>query len=182
MKVRYYLFSLLFMASSVFAEGFYAELAVGEAEQKTTIRGLTNYSAKDMSLGLQVGYQFLPYMAVELGYTDYGQASKSKSGIKGSMETTAINTGVKFIMPIGKVASVYVKTGIAWWDYQFKALGIRTSEKDKDFYYGAGAKFNLNEVFALGVEYQAFSMDIDKNGFDAKHKIDNMALTFSVLF
>lgn len=183
MKIRYFLFSLLFAASGVFAESFYTELAVGQAAQKTDIHAGDSYSAEDMSMGVQVGYQFLPYMAVELGYYDYGKATKRRGILRSSMDTTAINTGVKFILPLGDWVALYAKTGIAWWDYDYKTTLSRTvSKQGRDFYYGVGAKFNLNEIFAIGLEYQGFSFDVDANTLDAKHKVDNIALTFSVLF
>lgn len=183
MKIRYYLICLLFVANGVLAQGFYTELAVGEAKQQTETKVFGTYTGQEISLGLQVGYQFLPYMAAELGYSDYGSVSDKKAGIKATMSTTAINTGIRFILPLGVWVALYAKTGIAWWDYEYKPAAVRaTSKTGKDFYYGAGAKFNLNEIFALGLEYQRFSMDIDKNTLDAKHKVDNMALTFSVMF
>src|SRR5690554_2693134 len=183
MKIRFLLFCLLFTASSVFAEGFYTELSVGQARQKTDIHAADSYSADDISMGVQIGYQFLPYMAVELGYYDYGKATKRRGLVRSSMDTSAINTGLKFILPLGDWVALYAKTGIAWWDYEHKAtLRNKVSKKGRDFYYGAGAKFNLNEIFAIGLEYQGFSFDVDANTLDAKHKVDHIALTLSVLF
>lgn len=147
------------------ANSFYLDVLVGQTEQETDIDNEGSFKSDDLSLGLQVGYQFLPFLALEGGYTDHGEASKRAGLGRANMETTVANLGLKFILPIGDVARLYARAGVGWWEYsqsyQGALIDIHDDDEGSDFYIGLGAHFNVNDFVYLGVEVNQMKMDLN---------------------
>ena len=177
---------LLLLAANSYSENFYAELSVGKAQQKTSLQSLGGIKGRDISMGLQFGYKFMPYLAVEAGYNDYGKVSKQESFADTDISNKAFNIGLKTIAPLGKGFDFYLRGGLAWWDYQVDLLGptlnTRYSNKDKDFYYGAGVTAKLKDFFYVGFEYVVLKQDFRQGGEKVNNKMSNMALTFGWYF
>lgn len=188
--IRSILITLLFAAipASVLAEGFYGELLVGQTEQKSELDGVGTFTEDDVAIGVQLGFQFLPFLAVEGGYTDHGKASRDHGALIGvsKMETTVAHVGMKGILPLGDVVRLYARAGLGWWDYDIShdspIATFSSGDKGKDFYYGAGVHFNLSEVVYLGVEYNQMKMEADVAGFDVDHTLRNLALKVGLMF
>lgn len=187
MKPYILLLSLL-LSQFTWAQASLLTLTVGEAKQKSKVASGNDYSARDMSLGLQFEYQWLDYFALDVGYTDYGKAQKRHADNRAAMRLSAIDTGVKLIYPVTSHFDMYARLGVAWWDYEIKLesqtplIQDKLSKKDRDFYYGLGLRMRLNDVFLVGLEYQRFTLDMDKRSVDIKHSVDNAALTLALKF
>src|SRR5690606_36469395 len=107
---------LMGVSAATLADNWYGELSVGQAEQESSIRGVTGFSEKDVSLGLQLGYRFLPFLSVDAGYGDLGEASQRRNtalgGSKTATQSTVTNLGLQALLSVGGKANLYVRGGV----------------------------------------------------------------------
>lgn len=168
------------------ANGFYLDLLAGQSEVKSDVDNEGVFKGDDLSLGLQFGYQFLPFLAVEAGYTDHGEASKKAFVGNYKADTQVANLGLKFILPIGDVVRLYARGGVGWWEneYSYTVAGVTVSDDDKgnDFYVGLGAHFNVNDFVYLGIEANHMKFDTDVNGSDSENTLNHAAFKVGFYF
>lgn len=216
----------LLLSNAAFAEaGFYGELSAGTASNKADVNytstfssyfagdtytetetGTDSTSEDTTSLGLRLGYQFNEYIAVELGYHQYGESDDTYTDeygdiIKDKVETSSVSAGLKGILPLSEQFSLFARAGMAKWD--LKATSTDSSmpgevfvlkQDDNDIYYGVGAEFSFNESISLGVEYSVVDMGWNISSAesseyfsfssDAKinYQVSNLALLLKVSF
>jgi hypothetical protein len=167
----------------------YLEVMVGNAEQTEKFEGLSDISADETSVGFRVGYNILEYLAVELGYHDYGEADDTVSdGFGGSsdekIETTSVNFGLKGILPLTNGFSLNARLGVFQWDYEYNSnsVGFSGSGDDDgtDIYYGIGGAYQITEVIGLGIEYTVMDHEASIEGFKFDRELENIALSLNI--
>lgn len=117
---------------------------------------------------LQVGYSFNEHIAIEgrvgLGI---GDDSVEGNGQKVTLEVdTVASVFAKFIAPVGD-AEFYALAGMTHAKLEASATGLLEAgetDSDQDFSYGIGAAYNVNDSYALFLEYINL---YDKNEVDA---------------
>jgi opacity protein-like surface antigen len=145
----------------------------------------------DSATKVFIGYRYNPYVALELGYNDFGKAtadfSSSISDVVGTLEgggrisvsAEAISLSGLFGFPVGERVNLFARLGISGWEAEargeafgtFRQAGGRTvtrtetfalDDSDVDVNYGAGARFAITDHIALRAEYEHFEVtDID---------------------
>lgn len=178
------------LAFPVYAEGFYV---VGSLGQTTThidtsaiedpLAGKPGFSSTtdgtDTGYKLQLGYKFNPYLAVEGGYINLGNASyKAKQVGVGQLSLTyraqGLNAAAVGILPLGERFSLFAKGGLlmAWVDTDetFTKNGLTKTQSFSGSSLGenlgVGMAFDLSKQVALRAEYDWFHNvgDKDKTG------------------
>ncbi len=198
------------MTTPVVADsGFYAELALGNADNKTSIKGYENgdlietfsFSKSTNSYGIKGGYQFGQNFAIELGLQENGDATHTEVDefvtYSDKIETSSTNIGVKGILPLGDIFSLNARLGLAFWDFssnstdsEFPEDNSTFSKSGNDIYYSIGGEFIINQRFNIGFEYstitmnwgQTFEFFDDVYRSDIDHKVDNISVTLKFKF
>lgn len=149
----------------------------------------------DTAFGVQVGYRWGKYIAAELGYVDLGEAWY-RADIEGTTgrvtarhQSSGPTLGVLGLVPVNEKFDLYGRLGLFYSDVRVRLAGedangqILISEEvkahSKDVYAGIGAAWNINEKFALRVEYQRF-LDVGDDRRTGEADVD--LITVGVLF
>lgn len=205
MKIKTALFASLVLAAGSAAaadDGFYAGFGIGygkinvnESKLSNLIRNsevgqyydVTNSSVSQGStpFNLTVGYQFMKYFAVELGYIDLGNASYRSSLVcategcgsatgtaKGQWEATGIPFTALGIYPIDDSWSVFARAGVFMGDVKATAKLVNASNgslvcgpgacarqhvssNTTEFIGGVGVDYDFLESWKARLEWQA---------------------------
>jgi hypothetical protein len=117
----------------------------------------------DFSWKAFVGFQFLPWLAVEGGYVDFGEVDGATPGGTVTTGVDGWNAFVVGTLPVGPV-DVFAKLGRIWWnvDVDFDDVLDDLDESfdtdGSDWAYGVGAAFNLGPL-GLRAELELFDVD-----------------------
>lgn len=108
-----------------------------------------------------VGYQFLPWLAIEGGYVDFGDVEEKGDLLGAELAIDGWNAFVVGNLPIW-VIDVFAKVGVISWDADLDfTIGDETfsgSDDGEDLAYGVGAAFDLQH-FAIRAEIERFEVD-----------------------
>jgi OmpA-OmpF porin, OOP family len=189
--------------------GFYAELALGNADNKSSINVYENgeqdesfsISKSSNSYGIRAGYQIGQNFAVELGLQENGSIKYTEVDEFGTYSdkigTSSTNIGIKGILPVGETFSLYARLGVAQWDLdsnstdpEFPEEDLAFSKSGNDVYYSIGGDFVISEKFNIGVEYSTVTMGwSDSFEFfgetfrtDIDHEVNNLSITMTFKF
>ena len=115
------------------------------------------------------GLQFNPNFAVEAAYMDLGQPVQDFFGLREEYDVWAVALWAKGIWPVTKNIDLFGKLGLAHWEYDktYQAGSLppqTTSENANDFAWGIGISFGVGKKWAIPLEYEQISGDIDKAG------------------
>ena len=119
----------------------------------------------DTSWKAYVGYQFLPWLAIEAGYVDFGGAESEDRNIgdqtlEADIDLSGINAFLVGTLPVGPV-DLFAKVGAIDFqtDADVKFAGEKESngENDTQLAYGVGAAYNFGKGhWGLRVEAEGF--------------------------
>lgn len=143
--------------------GFYVGAGLGRSEARDfcSIGGACD--SKDMSWNLFAGYQLNRHFAIEIGYSNLGEASSS--GFVGGVSTTVVTETTAFeLVGVGSVPmtdnfSIYAKLGMFRYDSDGSATGGlagTSGDKGTEFTFGFGAEYAFARNFAARLEWQRY--------------------------
>lgn len=108
-----------------------------------------------------VGYQFLPWLAVEGGYVDFGDVDEQGTAIGAALALDGWDAFLVGNLPIW-VIDVFAKVGVVAWDadadFTVGDQAFSASDDGEDLAYGIGAAFDLQH-FAIRAEVERFEVD-----------------------
>ncbi len=157
------LFSMSLAPAAMAAEenGWTLGLDYGRTEAKKYCDHITNCHNSDKGPKIEVGYDFNKNWGVELGYTSFGTLFDSNdNSLSLSQKSNAITISVLGSIPINDWFGVYGRVGYARYDTNNSGSVDGVAVKDESGntpMWGAGAKFTINEQFALRLEYQNYA-------------------------
>ncbi len=169
--------------------GFYFSATFGSAEYDIGLSDLadlndgsnfTNASIddSDTTFGLGFGYRISPYLAAEVGYSDFGEVDISAESdgtgffwspgpVTAAADTTGFTLGLKGVIPIQSNFEIYGRAGANRWDVDYDyadTSGVFSDSDDgTDAYFGIGASFLLQNI-SLGASFTRFDIadtDVD---------------------
>ncbi|GAA5169164.1 MULTISPECIES: porin family protein [Halomonadaceae] len=119
-----------------------------------------------------VGYEFNPYFATEVFYSDLGKTRlEGNDGANTDLESNAYGVSAVGQLPITSWFTAFAKAGIAKWetDVDGNLGGLSADLEDQDGtdpVYGVGAQLNF-DPFLVRTEYERYD-------FDSDYKIDTL--------
>lgn len=137
---------------------------------------LSNTDAEDSDVGFRVmgGMDLTPNFAVELGYSDFGEATaegdSDGSGLfwpAGPVEATVGLSGIDLAlvgkMPVSPSFAIFAKFGMLKWeldvDVDTSAGSGSDSDDGNDTFFGVGGEFNATESLAFRGDYTLYGID-----------------------
>jgi OOP family OmpA-OmpF porin len=148
------------------------DLSVADLDDGSFVDGSLDDS--DTAIKAFVGYRFLKFVAIEVGYVDLGEftieGTSDGSGpdffagpVDAAAEVDGYDVSVLGILPIGKRLKVFARAGYYLWDSEVTVSngGLSLSEDDdgEDTLIGAGASFRLGAGIDVRAEYEQFDVD-----------------------
>ncbi len=111
---------------------------------------------------LAAGYQFIPWLAIDLGYADFGtfKATSDQFGtpITAEASATGLELGLVGRVPLGDKFAITARAGKLWWDSKVVLGGVSEGDSGNDFAYGLGAEMALNQRFVLTGAWQKYNI------------------------
>ncbi len=156
-------FSMSLAPAAMAAEenGWTLGLDYGRTEAKKYCDHITNCHNTDNGPKIEVGYDFNQNWGVELGYTSFVTLFESNdNSLSLSQKSNAITLSVLGTLPINEWFGVYGRVGYARYDTNNSGVvdGVAVEDESGNTpMWGAGAKFTINEQFALRLEYQNYA-------------------------
>lgn len=148
--------------------GFYIGGAVGDAtvdfEDDQTGE---QFDADDTGYKIIVGYRIIPWVAVELNYSDYGNPVDEFFGVDVESSYDAKSISVLGMLPLGNF-DLFGRLGFASLDADFRAVGfnVRDREESTEPLFGLGAQYRPNRNFAIRLEWEAVLLDANNDDDD----------------
>ena len=117
---------------------------------------------KTDNFGVKVfsGYQFLKYLAVEVGYTDFGQVTRRETNIYYEDQSLKVSindwdVSAVGVVPLGAKAAFFGKIGLASWNTDVTVDdghgAVAESSSGTDVVFGLGIDFRFKK-FGLRIE------------------------------
>ena len=157
------------MAQSMQDRGWYAGASIGQSEVQDFCDGIPGCDGKDSAWKIFGGYQVNRNFAIELGYTDLGEATVNVSGPGGNLNASVESSAWELVgigsLPVANRFSVYGKLGLYRGEVEGRGAGtvlgvpVNFNEDDSgtDLTFGIGAKFDLTRNLALRGEWQRYN-------------------------
>ena len=152
-------FFLLVPNTSEAQYGSYGEIFFGSAKQVDT--GFSYGS--DTSFGFWGGIPITDMVSAEIGYANYGGPTFFDGIDVLSVETTALNFGGRFQVPINDTVGVHARLGLALWEIQFGG-DFFGSFDDSNIYFGFGGDIRLSESASILLDYHSLSCEVEGSG------------------
>lgn len=137
----------------------YGEIGLSQLKAKA-VDGALSAEAKPALLSGTIGYQFLPWLAVE-GFVAGGV-------VKDEIKLNGVNTGVdakvpsvfgvflKPTLPLGERVELFGRVGIARTKLEMQAGGLNVDDSGSDAAYGLGVNFNLSPMSYLQANWTSY--------------------------
>lgn len=145
-KILFTLISLTITTSAFASDPVYVDLNAG-----------LNTSWSNYGVGLNAGYLFNRYFAVEVGYTYSPGYTYNYSGGSYSSNYYMLDVAAKGILPLSEVFALYGKLGAGYNNYSSWSgcngcSGPTYSGSNTGLLYGVGGQFNISHDWSLHLE------------------------------
>jgi hypothetical protein len=179
--------------------GFYVGAGVGSSNVSVTDWNDNNHNNNccndnyyyqegdsDTAVSAHVGYRFMPYVAVEVGYVDSGQPQWNENGVYIGELGDFFNLSVDLkklestqvsalgILPFASIFEAYLRLGAAYWSADADQVAIGTfsgalfrrsvNKDDVGFLFGVGIGATPIPHWHFRIEVQTYSIDKDLLG------------------
>ncbi len=156
---------LLTLSSATMAEP-YLGLAVGSSSYKVEVAG-TGFEDKVTGTKFYGGYAFNKYIATELTYYNFAEASvggletSPGSGVFDSAAASMKGFGAYAVAmyPVNKQFNLMLKLGVLSWDVDLSFNNNAGSNSGTDAAYALAASYAFTKEFLATAEWEAFNTD-----------------------
>jgi opacity protein-like surface antigen len=168
-------FSGVAAAQSMDMSAFYIGGSIGQSQLKDSCEGVADCDDKDTAWRFIAGYQINKSFAVELGYTDLGEASAPGA----SAEASALEVVGLGFLPLGNHFSLYGKAGFYRGTVEASGGGGSVDESNNGLTFGAGVQWDFGRNLGLRAEWQRYA---DVGGDDVGGETDVDVMNLGVIF
>lgn len=135
-------------APSFAATGLYLGGGAGRVENNAIDESDTGYKAF-------FGYNLTDYLGVEGGYVNLGSYDVGPVDV----DVDGLNLVGVLTLPFTPQFGAFAKGGAAWTETRATVGGISADDENTDATYGAGVKFDFNDMFGVRGEWERFELD-----------------------
>ena len=163
----------------------YGVVSAGISRLDVDCTGASSCDKSGTGIKLLGGYRFMPNLAAEIGFFDYGKAKASGSGVTGEIKNTAFGGGVAYHLDlapswnaVGRLGVAQVKTKISG---TVSGLGSASdSDNNTALYGGLGVGYKLNRNLSIDGAWDFSKSKYNKNGADESGNINmfSVGVTF----
>jgi OOP family OmpA-OmpF porin len=175
--------ALLAASAAASAQG-YAVISAGTSRLSADCTGATSCDKTGNAFKLMGGYKFMPNLAWELGYFDFGKASASDSTVTAEVKTSGFGGGVAYLQDLsndwnfaGRLGVAQIKTKITGTS---GAGSVSDSDNNIQPYAGLGIGYKLNKTMSIDGAWDFSRTKYSKNGLSTSGSVNalSIGLTF----
>jgi len=102
------------------------------------------------------GFSFNQALGVELSWVDFNEAREAGN----SLDADGWGAAAVLSLPLSENFALYGKAGQFFWETEASGLGpgVRPDDDGDDPFFGAGAKFRLNDLLDLRLEWERYDV------------------------
>jgi OmpA-OmpF porin, OOP family len=162
----------------------YGSVSAGVSKQDVDCTGVASCDDKGTAFKVLGGYKFMPNLAAELGYFDYGKVRGADSGASLEAKTNAIGAGVAYHMAFSPSWSGVARLGAARVKTKLTATlgGLSGSDSDTNtaLYGGLGVGYRVSPTVTIDGAWDFTKSKYDKNGVDESWSVNafSVGVTF----
>lgn len=130
------------------------------------------FDDKNDLIGLQGGYQFNQFFALEADYLDFGDLGEDDQ-VNGNLK--GLGLSVRGRLPLTETFGIYGKAGAFASAFDVDAFDESKTYDDVSPFVGAGADFRISEMLTAFAEYDRYNVDIDESDFNGQVNNDGPA-------
>ena len=148
--------------------GFYAGGSVSNVQLDETFDDGIGIDDDTTGFRLLGGYQFSRYLAIELGYIDFGEFDESLS-VAGSMvdleaEVDGFDASIVGRLPVTDAFTLTGRVGGIAWDAEAEVrvdgmVDSTDSDDGTDLFYGLGAEYQFGDRFSMFGGFDRYEID-----------------------
>ena len=163
----------------------YGVASVGVSRLDVDCSGTSTCDKSDTGFKLMGGYRFMPNLAGEIGYFDFGKATASAPGITGDIKNTGFGGGVAYHLDfapnwtgVGRLGIVQMKTKVSG---TVAGLGSASdSDNNVGLYGGLGVGYKLTKTMSIDGAWDFAQSKYKKNGADESGSLNmfSVGVTF----
>ncbi|MET0334851.1 MAG: outer membrane beta-barrel protein [Rhizobacter sp.] len=164
-------FACTLASHTALAQSYYVGIAAGVTNQDVNCSGWSNCDKSDTGFKLYGGFKLSKAIALELGYTDFGSASLSLGGLRGSYSASALSAGGAFFLPLTPKLTGIGRAGLAYvdGDYSGGVFGVNGgSESGIEPYIGFGLAYALTPKLSLTGSFDYMRADYPRGSGSAR--------------
>ncbi len=162
----------------------YGSVSAGVSKQNIDCTGATTCDDKGSAFKVLGGYKFMPNLAAELGYFDYGKVKGADSGATLEAKTNAWGAGVAYHMDftpswtgVARLGAARVKTKLT---ATLGSLSGSDSDTNTALYGGLGVGYRISPTVSIDGAWDFTKSKYNKNGVDESWNVN--ALSVGVTF
>jgi len=142
--------------------GFLVGASVGKSNVDVTDSGFS-FDESDTGFEARVGYRFLKFVGVEVGYVDFGSPDKRFGSGEAKIEADGFDIFAVGAFPFANRWEIFGKVGYINWDgkatLKLPGTTMKSDDDGTDFSWGAGVGFKIFGPLHVRAEYESFSTD-----------------------
>jgi len=174
----------LLAASAAASAQMYGVISAGTSRLSADCTGATSCDKSGNAFKFMGGYKFMPNLAWELGYFDFGKAKASDASVTAEVRTNGFGGGVAFLQDLSNDWNFVGRLGVAQIKTKITGTSGATSVSDSDNniqpYAGLGIGYKLNKTTSIDGAWDFSRTKYDKNGVSTSGSVNaiSIGLTF----
>lgn len=152
--------ALLAVCGAASAQG-YAGALIGLSKISTDCASIASCDDTDTGYKVFAGYQVMPNVAIELGYTDFGKARASLGSVHEEIEASAISVVGAFRVPFSEDFIGVARLGLAGVKAKRTPSLSGESESNLKLYTGLGLEYQVSDAFKLSAAIDLTSAEVE---------------------
>jgi len=162
----------------------YGVVSAGVSKHDIDCTGAATCDDSGSAFKLLGGYKFMPNLAGEVGYFDFGKAKATGGGASLDAKTTAFGLGVAYHLDfsptwtgVGRLGVARVKTKL---NAGFGGLTASDSDNNTALYGGLGVGYRLSSTVTIDGAWDFTKSKYNKNGVDESWNVNafSVGVTF----
>ena len=155
----------------------YGAVSVGIARLNVDCSGTSSCDKSDTAFKLLGGYKFIPSVALEVGYFNFGKATAAASGVNVGIKNAGFGVGAAFHQDLGSDWNAVARLGIAQIrtkiDASVSGAGAGSdTDSNAALYGGLGVGYKLTKTTSIDVVWDFSKSKYNKNGLDESGSIN----------
>ncbi|MEH6629106.1 MAG: outer membrane beta-barrel protein [Motiliproteus sp.] len=135
------------------------ELEVSSADKAALATAGVSLDDTDTGFKIFGGYRYNDNIAVEVFYTDLGEATVSSGANFAKIESDTLGVALMGIIPLNTNIELFAKAGFHAWDAEASSnVGLSGSDDGTDLVYGVGAAYNMQKA-SLRAEFERYELE-----------------------
>jgi OOP family OmpA-OmpF porin len=161
----------------------YGTASVGASRFSLDCSGATSCDKNDTAFKVMGGYKFMPNLAAEIGYFDFGKAKASLGPLSGAVKLNGYGIGAAYLVDFGSNWNGVARLGVGRMKTKVSATGFGSdSDTNTTVYGGLGVGYRLTPAFSIDGAWDISRAKSDKNGVNESGNVNALSVGVTYLF